>query len=118
MGLLLESLADDAPAAGEAFIVLDRSLAICAVSSGAERLLATTETEAVNRHVTELLVPAEPEGPGGYLATAVTRAVVGDEQAKRVYVRPANLFGVRMRVRIVHCGPPRAAMLVFEQPGW
>jgi hypothetical protein len=117
MGLLLEAQAATAPAVGGAFVVLDRSLSICAVSSGAEKLLETTETAAVNRHVTELLVPAEPEAPGGsHLATAVTRAVRG-EQPGNVFVRPANLFGVRMRVRIVHCGPPQAAMLVFDHPG-
>jgi hypothetical protein len=115
LGLLLETAADAAPDAGGAFVVLDRSLSVCAVSSGAEKLLATTETDAVNHHVTELLVPAESESSGGmHLAAAVTWAARGELEARYVFVRPANLFGVRMRVRIVPCGPPRAALLVFE----
>ena len=33
-----------------------------------------------------------------------------------VTVRPWNTFGVRMRARIAPCGPPRAALLVLEDP--
>lgn len=115
LGLLLETGANAAPKPGGAFLVLDRSLSVCAVSSGAETLLATAETEAVNHHVTELLVPAESEG-GRHLASAVTWAARGEEEFRDVFVRPANLFGVRIRARIARCGPPQAALLVFEDP--
>ncbi|HWF26186.1 MAG TPA: hypothetical protein VG275_12100 [Solirubrobacteraceae bacterium] len=118
MGLLLETVAHAAPHDGDAFLVLDRSLSVCAVSRGAETLLATTETAAVNRHVTELLVPADSEsGSGASLAEAVSAATRGGEEARTVFVRPANLFGVRMRARIVHCGPPHAALVAFDDPG-
>jgi hypothetical protein len=115
LGLLLETVADVAPEAGGSFLVLDRSLSVCAVSRGAEQLLATSETDAVNRHVTELLVPADSEAQSGAnLAAAVSAATRGGEEALSVFVRPANLFGVRMRARIVECGPPQAALLAFE----
>jgi len=117
LGLLLEAAADAAPDAGDAFLVLDRSLSVCAVSGGAETLLATSETEAVNQHVTALLVPAESEAQSGSLAAAVTVAAGGDGGPASVFVRPANLFGVRLRARIAHCGPPQAALLVFESVG-
>ena len=118
LGLLLETVAHAAPQAGEAFLVLDRSLSVCAVSRGAEKLLATTETAAVNRHVTELLVPADSEsGTGSNLAAAVSAAARGGGESRTVFVRPANLFGVRMRARIVHCGPPHAALVAFVHPG-
>jgi len=118
LGLLLEAAADGAPEAGEAFVVLDRSLSVCAVSRGAETLLATAETDVVNRHVTELLVPADSESSGDlHLAAAVTWAARGEAEPRPVFVRPANLFGVRMRARILHCGPPSAALLVFESGG-
>src|ERR1700749_2993770 len=54
LGLILESREDTAPHAGDAFLVLDRSLAVCAVSAAAERLLATSEPDAVNRHISHL----------------------------------------------------------------
>lgn len=118
LGLLLEAVADEAPEAGGAFLVLDRSLSVCAVSRQAEKLLATTETEAVNRHVTELVVPADSESPSGSnLAAAVSAATRGADESRSVFVRPANLFGVRVRARIVHCGPRQAALLVFDHPG-
>jgi hypothetical protein len=115
---MLESGADCAPEAGAAFLVLDSALSVCAVSAAAERLLVTRETDAVNRHVTQLIVPADAEAQGpANLAAAVTWAARGDETTRRVVVRPANTFGVRLSARIGTCGPPRAALLVFDQRG-
>jgi hypothetical protein len=114
-GVLLQARADIAPSAGDAFMVLDASLSICAVSSAAERLLECSETDAVNRHVTELVVPADAEAQGAAnLAVAVTWAARGDDAPSRVTVRPANTFGVRLTARIASCGPPTAALLVFD----
>lgn len=117
LGLLLEAAAHTAPQAGDPFLVLDHSLAVCAVSRSAEELLDTTETAAVNRHVAELLVPADSEAQAGAnLAAAVTAATRGQEP-RAVFVRPANLFGVRLRARIVPCGPAAAALVAFDRPG-
>jgi hypothetical protein len=115
LGLILSAGADVAPAPGAAFIVIDDSLSVCGVSAAAERLLATNETDAVNRHLTELVVPADAEAAGPHnLAVAVTWAARGDESMRSVMVRPANTFGVRIRARIARCGPAKAALLVFE----
>jgi hypothetical protein len=116
LGLLLSASADVAPADGGAFMVLDGSLSVCAVSAEAERLLATSESDAVNRHVTELIVPADAEARGPEnLAVAVTWAARGDDGERRVVVRPTNVFGVRLSARVAACGPPRAALLVFDR---
>jgi hypothetical protein len=113
--LLLEAAADAAPAKGGAFMVLDGSLSVCALSGAAEKLLATSETDAVNRHVTELLMPAAADDQGREnLAVAVTWAARGDGGTRTVVVRPSNTFGVRLRARISSCGPPRAALVVLE----
>ena len=117
LGLLLEAGADVAPDLGGAFMVLDSSLSVCAVSRDAERLLLTRETDAVNRHLTELVVPADAEAEGPQnLAVAVTWAARGDAQTRTVVVRPANTFGMRLTARISSCGPPRAALLTFDSP--
>jgi hypothetical protein len=69
----------------------------------------------VNAHITHLLVPADAEGKeGANLAAAITWAARGDSAVTRTVVRPANTFGVRLNARIAGCGPPRAALLVFE----
>jgi hypothetical protein len=115
LGLMLQSGADVAPDPGDPFVVLNDSLSVCAVSGAAEELLATVETDAVNRHITELLVPAEAEAQGpSNLAVAVTWAARGDAQTRRVVVRPSNTFGIRLTARIASCGPPKAALVVFE----
>lgn len=115
LGLILEAPADVAPNAGDAFLVLDRALAVCAVSYGAERLLATSEPDAVNRHVTDLLMPAAAEEKGGEsLSVAVAWAARGDDGIRTTVVRPANTFGIRLTARVASCGPPRAALVVLE----
>jgi hypothetical protein len=115
MGLLLTAAEDVAPSPGSPFIVIDGSMSVCAVSSAAEQLLATSETDAVNRLVTELIVPADAEAAAPEnLAVAVTWAARGDQRVQQVTVRPANTFGVRIRARIASCGPRRAALLVFD----
>jgi hypothetical protein len=118
LGLLLQCRADVAPPVGAPFLVLDSSMSVCAVSAAAERLLATCETDAVNRHITELIVPADAEAQGREnLAVAVTWAARGDTTPHTVVVvRPANTFGVRLSARIATCGPHRAALLIFEPP--
>jgi hypothetical protein len=115
LGLILESRADVAPHAGDAFLVLDHALAVCAVSRGAERLLATSEPDAVNRHVTDLLMPADAEEKKGEsLSVAVAWAARGDTGVRSTVVRPANTFGIRLTARIASCGPPRAALVVLD----
>jgi hypothetical protein len=115
LGLLLQCAENVAPEPGDPFLVLDHTLSVCAVSAAAERLLATPEIDAVNVPVASLLVPAEAEGNGGAgLAAAIIWAARGDGGVTRTVVRPANTFGVRLNARIAGCGPPRAALLVFE----
>ena len=59
--------------------MLDRALAVCAVSEAAERLLAANEPDVVNRHVTDLLMPADAEERSGEsLSVAVAWAARGE----------------------------------------
>jgi hypothetical protein len=115
LGILLQAGADVAPVQDSPFLVIDNSMSICAVSGAAETLLATLETDAVNRHLTELLVPADAEAQGPQnLAVAVTWAARGDSSVHRVFVRPAKTFGVRISACIASCGPPDAALIVLD----
>jgi hypothetical protein len=115
LGILLQSPADVAPVKGSAFLVIDNTMSICAVSDAAETLLATRETDAVNRHLTELVVPADAEAQGAKnLAVAVTWAARGDSAVHRVFVRPAKTFGIRISARIGSCNSPDAALIVFD----
>ena len=114
MGLLLQAPASSAPAQSDPFIVVDGSLTICALSRQAEKLLGISETEAVNRHVSDFLVPGDSENAGGQnLASLLSCAIRGEVPTGNVIVRPANTFGVRYWARVGPCGPPTAALLVL-----
>ena len=117
LGLLLETRSDVLPSDRDAFLVIDSALAVQAMSRRAQSLLALTEEEAVNRPVIELLVPADAEaqGPSGF-ARAIVEAARGDDEPTAAFVRPWNTFGVRMRARVAPCGPPRAALIVLQDP--
>jgi len=85
------------------------------VSRGAEDLLATSEPDSVNRHVSTLLMPAAAEEKDGQsLSVAVAWAARGDGGIRTTVVRPANTFGIRLTARIASCGPPRAALVVLD----
>jgi hypothetical protein len=115
LGLLLEARADAVPRPEDPFLIVDGSLHVCALSAESERLLAVAETDVVNRPVTELLTPADAEASKAEsLASAIMWAARGEDEPQRVMVRPANVFGVRMPLRVGACGPPRAALLVLE----
>jgi PAS domain-containing protein len=114
LGLMLQAPADAAPDPTDPFLVVDGALNICALSRHAERLLGVTETEAVNRHVAEFLVPGDAESAAGEsLATLLAWAARGESPSAQVVIRPANTFGVRYWARIGPCGPPSAALLVL-----
>jgi hypothetical protein len=115
-GLLLETSPDSLPTIDDAFLVVDSSLTVQAVSRVAEEALNIREEHAVNRHITELLIPGAAEPTSATtLAGAIVRAATGASSPGRVAVRPSHTFGVRMLARIVWCGPPPAALVVLDQ---
>ncbi len=117
LGLLLEAREDAIPTDRDAFLVVDSSLLIQAMSREAQCFLGLSEQAAVNQPIAELLVPADAEaqGPTGFAAAIAQAADGRDPETSRPVVRPRNTFGVRMRVRISTCGPPRAALVVLEE---
>ncbi|MBV8946596.1 MAG: hypothetical protein JO046_04380 [Solirubrobacterales bacterium] len=115
LGIMLETRADIAPSHSDAFLVIDSSLLVQAMSCRAETLLGVTEESAVNRPAMHLLVPADAEAGGpARFASALTEAAAGADQPVSAFVRPWNTFGVRLRARVASCGPPRAALVVLE----
>jgi hypothetical protein len=116
LGLMLESRKDLVPSTRDSFVVVDSTLLVQAVSRRAETLLGVSEEMAINRPITELLVPADAEAQAGSRFAASVAEALATEEPVQAFVRPWNTFGVRMRVRIASCGPPRAALLVLDAP--
>ena len=118
LGVLLTANADAAPGPNDPFMIVDGSLCVCAVSRLAEELLGTDETQAVNRHLSEFLVPADAEAASAEnLMDLVIHAAADTSEARVAVVRPPDEFGIRFRVQVGACGPPRAALLVLSD-GW
>jgi hypothetical protein len=118
LGVLLTANADAAPGPDDPFMVVDGSLCVCAVSRVAEELLGTDETQAVNRHLSEFLVPADAEAAGAdNLMDLVINAASDMSETHVAVVRPPDEFGIRFRAQVGPCGPPRAALLVLSD-GW
>jgi PAS domain-containing protein len=114
LGLVLQAPKGIAPQVVEPFVVVDSRLEVCAVSRKAEDLLGVPETRAVNRKISEFLIPAEAEASRPEdLLTQLVVAATSQEDAHTVVVRPVGEFGVRYRARIGPCGPPRAALIVL-----
>jgi hypothetical protein len=114
LGLLIGAAPDLAPDPGEPFLLVDSNLSVCGMSALAEELLGVQETDAVNRHITELLVPADAEASGpGDLVNLLVHAACGDGEVHEVVLRPRDEYGIRHWARIGPCGPPRAALLVL-----
>jgi hypothetical protein len=113
-GLLLGAGSDVVPELSEPFLVADCSGNVRAVSRRAELALGMNEMEAINRHVTELLVTVDPHARHrNQLSVAIADAASGEDTRAQMFVRPVNTHAVKMRARIAPCGPPRAALLVL-----
>jgi hypothetical protein len=108
-------MSDEVPTTDAAYLVVDASFAVQALSEAAEAHLGLTEESALNRHITHLLIPADrSDGGSGNLAVALSMAARGDGAASQVTVCRTNTFGERIRARISSCGPPPAALVVLN----
>jgi PAS domain-containing protein len=114
LGLVLEAPPDTAPTPEDAFMVVDSGLAVRALSRRCERLLGLSEPDAVGRHLSDLLSPADAETPAahGFYGLLLVAATGGSEPTT-VAVRPAGEFGVRFWARVSTCGPSTAALVLL-----
>jgi PAS domain-containing protein len=114
LGELIAAPADAVPSADAPFLLVDSSLLICSVSRMGERYLGLEEPDALGRHVTELLVPADVEAAGPEsLVNLVVHAARGEGQVERIVLRPSDEYGIRFWAKIGPCGPPRAAVVTL-----
>lgn len=118
LGLIVTAAEGLAPQPGDAFLLVDGKLQICALSRRCEKLLGSAEAEAVNRQVTDLLIPADAESAGvESLITSIVHAARGDGTVRELVVRPSGEWGIRWFTRIGPCGATSAALMVLAPDG-
>ncbi|WP_445148199.1 hypothetical protein [Baekduia sp. Peel2402] len=115
LGVVISASADLAPKKGEAFVIVDRQLKLCALSRGAERLLGVDEPDAVHCHVSDFLEPADAEAGSGdeLLQEIIATSAMGVAAPTSIVVRPTGEYGVRYAARVGSCGPPEGALIVM-----
>jgi hypothetical protein len=115
LGLVLQAADDLVPRHDEPFLIVDTSLSVCAMSAAAETLFGIEETDAVNQHVADFLVPADANAPSAEnLLALLVEVAAGSSETCTTVVRPRQEYGVRFWARIGPCGSPRAALLVLS----
>jgi hypothetical protein len=113
MGVVLRAPAGAEPRDGAPFLIVDRQLAVQAVSRRAEVVLSVDEPTGVGIPLEELLICDNGHSDDGEVALLVELALAGVEPTKRLELRPVANPGIRLRGRFTRCGPPRAALLVL-----
>src|SRR4051794_39000125 len=115
LGLLIGGGPGLVPREGEAFLPVARPLPVCGGSRRAGALPRVKETEAVDRRITDVLMPADCEVAGAEsLVHLIAHAARGEGDGERVVVRPAHEFGIRFWASIGPCGPPKGALVVLR----
>ena len=115
LGVVISASADVAPKPGDSFVIVDRSLSLCALSRSAEKLLLVDEPDAVHRHISEFFEPADAEaGAPDELLRSIIAIAGGHAGSQTIVVRPTGEYGVRFAARVGPCGPPAGALLVLS----
>lgn len=111
MGVILQAQSSLAPRPGDAFLVVDTSLRVCALSEAAAAELRVAEDEVVHHPFGNLLELADVTEH-----QSVAQALLGDggSMLRQIVVRPVGVHGVRYRARVGSCGEPRATLVVLD----
>jgi hypothetical protein len=113
MGVVLRAPPGAEPHHDEPFLILDRHLAIQAVSRNAEVLLSVDEPAGIGTPLEELLMFENGHGDNGEVARLAELAIAGAEPSDRLELHAVANPEIRLRGRVTRCGPPTAALLVL-----
>ncbi len=101
------------PRHGAPCLIVDRQLAVQAVSRRSEVVLSVDERAGVGCPLEEFLICDNGHCDNGDVAALVELAMAGAEASKRLELRPVANPGIRLRGRFTRCGPRWAALLVL-----
>ena len=108
LGVILRASPGAEPRYDAPFLIIDRQLAVHAVSRNAEIVLSVDEPAGVGIPLKELLICDNDE-----VALIVELAMAGAKPSNRLELRTVADPEIRLRGRVTGCGPPPAALLVL-----
>ena len=113
MGVVLQAPSGAEPRHDDPFVIVDRQLAVQAVSRHAEVTLSIEEPAGLDAPLEEFLVCKNGGHAGGELAALVELVFAGAEPSNRLELRTTANPEIRLQGRVTTCGPPPAALLVL-----
>ena len=113
MGVVLRSPAGAQPRYDDPFVIVDRQLAVQAVSRQAEVALSVDEPAGVDAPLEEFLICDNGGHDRGELAVLVGLAFAGAEPSNRLELRTVANPEIRLEGRVTSCGPPPGALLIL-----
>ena len=96
------------------FLIVDRELAVQAVSRNAELVLSVDEPASLGVPVEEFLISCNGDRARGELAQLVEAAFAGVQPSSTLELLSAANSEIRLQVRVTSCGAPPGALLVLN----
>jgi hypothetical protein len=113
MGVVLHAPTRTAPRHDDPFLIVDRQLAVQAVSRLAELALSVEEPAGLDVPLEEFLICDSGDRGQRELAALVELAFAGAEPSNRLELRTVADPEIRLQGRVTSCGPPRGALIVL-----
>lgn len=113
MGVVLQAPEAAAPRHDEPFVIVDRQLAVQAVSRLAEVALSVEEPAGLDTLLEEFLICDGADHDQDEVATLVELAFAGAEPSNRLTLRTVANPEIRLQARVTSCGPPPGALIVL-----
>ncbi len=113
MGVVLRAPAGKQPRYDDPFVIVDRQLAVQAVSRRAEAALSVQEPAGLDAPLEEFLICNNGEHDRDELAALVELVFAGAEPWNRLELRTVADPEIRVEARVTSCGPPPGALLVL-----
>jgi hypothetical protein len=118
MGVVLQAQSGGGPRYDKPFVIVDRQLAVQAVSRLAEVALSIEEPAGLGAPLEKFLICNNGGHDGGELAALVELAFAGAEPSSTLELRTVANPEIRLRGRVTICGPPRGALLILTPLAW
>ena len=114
MGVVLRAPEGAEPGHDDPFLIVDRELAVQAVSRNAELVLSVDEPASLGVPLEQFLICCNGGRARGELARLVEAAFAGVQPSTTLELLSAANRELRLQVRVTTCGAPPGALLILN----